>query len=82
MEQTPINVTVDSENTVPRPRECPHCGSDFLRQDRLFTLYNPNGEYVEGYGHLPVYCIHWHGWICLSCNWSTNGNPTVLPRPR
>jgi hypothetical protein len=81
MEQDIIKVPVGSANPVQKPETCPHCGYTGFRQDLLAIPYNPNGEYVEGYGHVPVTIMVSRGWRCISCSWSTNGDPTVLPSP-
>ncbi len=61
---------------------CPHCGNNNWRDERIekSILVNPNGEYVEGYGHMPVTKIVPVGWRywCTACGWLEGGNPTII----
>lgn len=65
---------------------CPHCGGvGRWRHEReaIFALLNPNGEYVEGYGHNPVSypTDHKDVYTCGGCGWRWGGNPTVIVPP-
>jgi predicted RNA-binding Zn-ribbon protein involved in translation (DUF1610 family) len=60
---------------------CPHCGYDKYREEPRLELYNKNGEFVEGYGHTPVYRQVGSIKVCTSCGWREGGNPEILPRP-
>lgn len=56
---------VDSQGNSAR---CPSCGGTNWRNDRRFKTINPNGEYVEGYGHSFV-SVSIDFWVCGSCGW-------------
>ena len=57
---------------------CPHCNFNEWRKEPIFKLINPNGEFVEGYGHDPVYITSGYKYICVNCGWLEGGNSTRI----
>jgi len=57
---------------------CPHCTNNNWREIPVYTPINPNGEYVEGYGHTTVLRQSNSNWICNACGWQEGGNPIII----
>lgn len=63
---------------------CPHCQSTHYTERPLLEgqVVNPNGEYVEGYGHALVIKQKSVGvyYSCASCGWDSRGSDVVITR--
>lgn len=57
---------------------CPHCGYNDWAEFPKLELVNPNAEYVQGYGHAPVFRSFAVGYRCVSCGAVEGGNPEVI----
>ncbi len=57
---------------------CPNCGYNDWRETRISKWLNPNGEYVQGYGHAPVFVQDGSLWHCVGCGWQEGGNPVII----
>ena len=51
------------------PEKCPSCGGTNLEDVGIYRVVNPNGEYVEGYGHAFVQVRAGSSWRCNGCGW-------------
>ena len=51
---------------------CARCGYNKFNTEPIFELYNKEEEYVEGYGHKPVWVQTGERKICIACGffWS------------
>lgn len=60
--------------------KCKKCGYEGLCA--VPELYNKNGEFVEGYGHVPVWVSSATHYICEGCGFDQNKSLSdVLPNP-
>lgn len=47
---------------------CPSCGGEMYDAGK-YRVVNPNGEFVEGYGHARVMVKSGESWTCRHCGW-------------
>lgn len=61
---------------------CPYCHHDdlWIVAWEMFEPINPNGEFVEGYGHSTVLKKTGSKWKCAGCGWQEGGSPVILDR--
>jgi len=57
---------------------CINCKSIYFRKEPLFKLINPHGEFVEGYGHMPVSVQSGYQHRCNLCGFIVGGNPIKI----
>ena len=57
-----------------KPKKCPSCGGTDLEDVGRYRVVNPNGEFVEGYGHAFVQVRSGSSWRCRSCGWYEGAN--------
>jgi len=59
----------------------PMCGSDRSETVQIMELLNPNGEFVEGYGCMPVYRITDGSYqVCSGCKYDFRIPPETIKR--
>lgn len=75
-ERIPVEEDFDRNTT-----QCPHCQVINWRESTVTRLLNPNGEYVQGYGHAQVWVPAGLEYWCNGCGWKWGGNPTIIVPP-
>lgn len=62
--------------------ECPHCKRDDWKEEPVFKLLNPNGEFVEGYGCAPVMIQVDTRYRCCSCGYKLGDEVKRISHPQ
>lgn len=79
----PQSTTAINQPVYDGPR-CPHCDSIYYVKNPILErrLVNPNGEYVEGYGHAFVIKQKVIGayYSCAACGWDSRKSEVIITR--
>ena len=60
-------------------KNCPHCNLDDWREEPIFEVLNPNGEFVEGYGCTLVSIQTGTDYHCQRCNYKLGDKVKHIP---
>ncbi|MBE3084713.1 MAG: hypothetical protein IMZ64_00670 [Bacteroidetes bacterium] len=58
--------------------QCPICSNNAWRKEPIFELINSNGEYVKGYGSMPVMKQKGDTLHCVCCGYEQGKLTTVI----